>query len=107
MLQLPRINRVIFDSITRTDHLGIFQPWNRRDHGGLYVDRHAGGHSIDVHLIGIKAFGLQEDLMAVFVWKLDHLVFNGWAIARTDAFNLATVERRASNAIPKNLTRLL
>src|ERR1700689_4025089 len=103
MLQLPRIDRVVFDRVPRTDHLSLFQSQNRRDHGGLHVDGHAGGHPVDVDLICIEAFWLQEDLMAVLVWKLDHLVFNGRAISRTDAFNLATVERWANNAISHNL----
>src|SRR5207237_1396019 len=87
------------------DHLGVFEARHRSDHGGLHVDGHTGRHAIHVDLIRIQALGLQKDLVASFVRKLDHFVLDRGTIARPDAFDLTAIQWRARNRIPQNLER--
>src|SRR5579871_1300037 len=102
MIQLARVDCIVFDGISRPDHFCGFQPGYGCDHCGLDIDGHAGGHAVDVHLVCIEALWLEEDLVTVLVRELDDFVFDGRAISRTNAFDLATVERRSSYAISKN-----
>ena len=75
------------------------RPGNGSDHGLLHVDRHAGGHAVDVDLVGVQPLRLEKDLVTRLVRELHHLVFDGGAVARPDAFDLAAVERRARDGV--------
>ena len=61
----------------------------RADHGLLDVHGERGGHAVDVDLVGVEAFGLEEELVGGFVGEADDFVFDGGAVARADAFDLA------------------
>jgi hypothetical protein len=63
------------------------------DHGGLNFHREAGAHAVDVDLVGVEAFGFEEELVASFVGEADDLVFDGGAVARADGGDLTGVHR--------------
>ena len=63
MVQFPRIDGIVFDRVSGPDHLRIFQARNGGKHCLLHVDRHARGHAIDVHFVGVQPFRLQKNLV--------------------------------------------
>ena len=90
-MQFARIDGVVLDSVAGTDHLGALQTGDGGHHRLLHVDRHAGGHAVDVDFIGVQALGLEEDLVAGLIRELDDLVLDGRAVARTDALDLTAI----------------
>ena len=54
----------------------------------LHLHGQRGGHAVDVDLVGVEAFRLKKELVLGLVGKLDDLVFDGRAIARSDALDL-------------------
>src|SRR5439155_23264105 len=89
VLQFPRIDRVIFNGVSGSNHLGIFEPRHRSEHPGLNIDGHAGGHAIYVDLVRVQALRLHEQLMTNLIRELHDLVFNGRALTGADSLNLA------------------
>ena len=63
VVQFARVDRIVLDGVAGADHLGVLEPGNRRDHRRLHVDRHAGGHAVDVDFVGVEALRLQKDLV--------------------------------------------
>ncbi len=94
-VQLCSVHAVIFDGISRTQHLGRLQPGNRAHNLPLHLHGQRGGHAVDVDLVSVEALRLQKKLVLRLVGKLDDLVFDGRAIARPDAINLPGIHRRA------------
>src|SRR5262249_5811991 len=101
------IGGVVLDGVARTQHLRCFQPRDRLDHGQLDIDRHGGAHAVYVNLVRVQALGFQEKLMRGFIGELDDLVFDAWAIPRTNALNLAGVHRRTMHILANDAMRLL
>ena len=102
MIQLPRIHRVILDRVPGADHFGLLQSRNRCDHTRLHIDRHAGRHSVNVDLVCVEAFRLEEDLVRFLIGKFNELIFDGRAVSRSYAFNLSAVQRRPSDTLRDN-----
>jgi hypothetical protein len=71
----------------------------------LNVARQAHRQAVDVDLVHIQAFRLQENLVALAVGKAHHFVFERRAIARTDAGNLSVVQRRSPDVLPHEIVR--
>ena len=67
------------------EHLRIFKARNRPHHLLLHFHRQRGRHAVDVNLVGIQPFRLEEELMLLLIRKPHHLVFNRRAIPRPDA----------------------
>jgi hypothetical protein len=67
----------------------VFEAGDAADHGLLDLHGEGGGHAVDVDLVGVEAFGLEEELVGELVGEADDLVFDGRAVARADAFDLA------------------
>src|SRR5690349_16584385 len=61
----------------------------------LHVARERHREAVHVNLARIQAFRLEEDLVPFFVREADDLVFERWAVPRTDAVNLPVEQRRA------------
>ncbi len=74
------------------------------EHLELNIKGQGGGESVDIPLIRITAFGFQEELVRLLFRELHKLIFNGGAVARANAFNLAAIKRRAVEVIMDNLT---
>ena len=82
---------VVFDGVARADDLGVFETWDGADEGVLDFVGEGCGDPVDVVLVGLAAFGFEEELVAVFLGEADDLVFDGGAVAGADAFDDAGV----------------
>ena len=63
-------------------------------------------HAVDVDLVRVQAFGLEEELVRALVGELDDLVFDRRAVARADGLDLAAVHRRAMHVLADDAMRL-
>ncbi len=84
---------IVLHRITPAQHLGLLESRNVLEHGLLHVVGQARADPVAVILQRVAAFRLQKNLMPVFVRKADDLVFDGGAIARSAALDLAGVHR--------------
>jgi len=66
-------------------------------HADLDVQRHTGGKTVQINLVSIQTFRLDEELMPVLVWEFHHLVFDRRTVARTNSRDLTGIKRRAVN----------
>ena len=103
--QFGGIDGVVLDGVAGAQHLGVLQAGDGRDHGELHVDGQRGAHAVDVDLVRVQAFGLEEDLVDGLVGKLDDLVFDGRAVARADGLDLSAVHGRAMNVFADDAAR--
>ena len=94
IVQITRIEIVVFNRVAGPGDMRLFQtphgPYQRQ----LDIERQTGGNAIRIELMGLQAFRLQENLVGMLVGKAVNFVFDGWAVARTDAFNHAGIQRR-------------
>ena len=74
-------------------------------HGQLRVERQAGGDAVGVDLVCLEPFGLQVDLVRIFVREAVDLVLDGGAIAGPHAFDDAGEERRTIQRLADDLMR--
>ena len=72
----------------------MFQGGNAAQHGQLHIFRQAGVHALYIDFARAPALRLQKDLMSLFIGKTHDLIFDRWAIARTNAFDDTCIERR-------------
>ena len=72
-------------------------------HFFLYILRQRAGHSSNIHFICVKSFRFNKYLMAVFICKTNHLIFNRWAVSRSCSFNHTGIKRRSVQICPNNL----
>src|SRR3546814_4149257 len=81
-IQLQRLEEIIFDGISRPEHLGFLEAWYKLE--GLLLDVFGKGSGKAVHIDfdGFPAFRLHEDLVAVALRKAIDFVFNRRAIPR-------------------------
>ena len=104
-IELGGVDRVVFDGISGAQHLGIFEAGDGTHDLPLHFHRQRGRHAVDVDLVRIQAFRFEEELMLRLVGELDDLVFDGRAIARADALDLAGVHRRAMHIFANDAQR--
>ncbi len=104
-LEFGGIDRVVLDGVAGTQHLGGFEAGNRLQDRELHIDRQRRAHAVDVDFVRVQAFGLEEELVRGLVGKLDDLVFDRRAIARSDGLNLAAVHRRAVHVLADDAMR--
>ena len=97
-LQIARIEVVVFDGIAGARDVGLLEAADGTHQRQLHVERQAGGDAVGIDLVRVQPFRLEEDLVAVLVGEAHHLVLDGRAVARPDAFDDAGVHRRAVQA---------
>src|SRR5581483_3646820 len=102
-----RVYGIIFDRVAGTDHFRLLKPRNRSYHGFLHVDRHAGRHAVHVYFVRVQPFRFEKNLVPRLVRKLDDLILDRRAIARSGALDLTAIQRRAGNAFLQDSTRLV
>ena len=69
----------------------------------LRLQRKRRREALQIILVGIPSFRLQKELVGIFPGKGPEFVFNGRAIAGTDALDATREQRRAVEARPQNL----
>ena len=105
-LQFGWVDGVVLDGVAGAQHLGVFEAGDRLDDCELHFDRHRGAHAVDVNLVGVQAFGFEEELVSFFVGKLGDLVFDRGAVARADGLDLSAVHGRAHQVLAQDAVRL-
>jgi hypothetical protein len=87
--------------------VAIFQAFHRAHQLVLDVERQAGRDAVGVILVRRQAFGLEKNLVTVFVSKAVDLVFHARAITRAHALDLAGEHGAAVKARADDLVRAL
>ncbi len=105
--QRSRLNEVVFDGIPRSQHDGIFQARQRGHELLLNCSRKAHGKTVDVNLIGLYPFGLEENLVPLAMREAHDLILEGGAVTRANARNLAIKERRCRDIAPHEVVNAL
>src|SRR5690606_11087047 len=103
VLQVLGIEIVIFDGVARTQDVGVFHAAYRPHDLQLHIEGEGRGNPVGIQLVGGQAFGLDEHLVLILVGKAMDLVFDRWAIARTDPLDDAGVHRRAIQVVADDL----
>ena len=98
--QVSRVEKVVFDSVTRPGDVSVFKPLDAAHQFMLHVERQAGGNAVGIDLVGVQPLRLDEDLVTGLVGKAHHLVLDRRTVARADTFDDAGVHWRAVEAAP-------
>ena len=93
-IEIPRIDIIIFDRIAVADHLRVLKPRDRRKESVLHRRRQRGRNPVRIDRVIFEPFRLEENLMALALFKTDDLVFDRRAIARPPARDRAAINRR-------------
>src|SRR5687768_7594104 len=91
--QLTWIYKVVFDRIPWANYSDFFQTWNHANQILLHGGRQRSRKTVQVHLIGVVTFGLQEELMAILLGKLNYFVFNRWTVSGAYSLDFPRVKR--------------
>ena len=91
MLQLGRVEVIVLDGVTWSVDLRISQSRDFVQCLQLDVHRHARRKSVQVHLVRIFTFRLQEERMLLLVGEGDELGFYARAVAGTGALDLTII----------------
>ncbi|KAG1212178.1 hypothetical protein G6F35_010410 [Rhizopus arrhizus] len=105
-LQAARIEEVVLDRVAGAGDVRVAEAADAAHHLQLHVERQRGGDTVGVDLDDAQALGFDEDLVAGLFGKAHHLVLDGGAVARADAFDLAAVQRRAVQRVADDLVGL-
>ena len=63
----------------------LFEAGDAADHRFLHIEGQRGADAVAINLVGVEAFGLEENLVAGLIGEAHHFVFDGGAVARADA----------------------
>ena len=103
--QRSGIKEIILDRISGLQDPNLLQSLNGPDIGFLHINRQGRRNPVRIDRIVIQPFRFQKDLMRFLFGKTHHLVFNRRAIARADAFDMATIHSGTRQVRPHNLVR--
>ena len=92
--QLRRVDEVVLDRVTRTDHLGVFEPVDGPHHLELDLGGKRCREAVDVEERGVEPLGLEEELVSLPAGESDDLVLERRAVTRPSAFDHAGEHRR-------------
>ena len=107
MLQILRIEVIVFDGVTGTCDVSIFKTTDAVDKIQLYVERQTGGDAVRVEFVAVQTFRLNKHLMAGFISEAGDFIFNRRAVTRADPFDHTGIHRRAIEVIADNLVGTL
>ena len=85
--QSAGIKVIVFNGITWTQYVRIFESNHGANQVDLHIKRQAGGNAIGIKLVRRQTFRLKKDLVLIFICKTMDFVFDGWAITRAYSFN--------------------
>ncbi len=93
--ELGRWTVVVLDGVAVSHDDGPFETRDHLEHLILDIARQAGGDAVDVDFLRVATFRLEKQLVAVFVGKPNHFVFDARTIAGASRVDLAAVHRGA------------
>ena len=94
-MQLQRVKTVVLDGVTGTYDFRLLEPRETVNHALLHIRRHGRGQPRKVDFFGLQALRFHKNLVPRLVRKLYEFVLDAGAVARTDAFDMPTIHRRA------------
>src|SRR5262249_46081464 len=80
-----RVDKVVFNGIARPNNLSCVKARNQAHKLLLQLSGKRCREAVEIDLVSVVALRFNEKLMTSLVRKLDDFVFDGRAIARTDA----------------------
>ena len=92
VMQLSRRKEVVFDGIAWSEHPGMFESRDLTHGLELGFFGQGRGESVEVGFDSMTPFGLDEDLVTLFVREPMDLVFNAWTVARPFAGDGARIQ---------------
>ena len=92
-MELGRVKVVVLDGIARFQHHGIFKTGKVMKGIGLHLFGQGGGKTVEVILMGVSSFRLEEELMMVFVGESFNLIFYGGTVTGANALDSALEHR--------------
>ena len=104
--KVQRVDTVIFNRIGVAHDADILKADNRAIDLHLYIFRQGGRKTLQIHLLGIQSHRFHKGLVAWFFCKAHYLVLDTWTIARTDALDHSSVQRRTMDVVADNLVCL-
>ena len=107
MIELCRIEEIIFDGVTRAINLHITKSGNRLQCPQLNLQGQRAGETVQVIFLGGFSLWLQEELVLITLRKGDDLRLDAGAITRTDTLDLSVVEWRVRQALPQDVVTSL
>ena len=103
--QLRWVQAIVFASIGRAHDFNIFKAWDGTQERILYVHWKRRTHTLNVHFICPCTFRFNKELMAFFIGKAYHLIFDRRAVTRANAFDFTTVHRSPVNIAMNDFVR--
>ena len=103
--QAARVKIIVFDGVTGTRDMRIFQAFDGAHQVQLHIEWQAGGNSIRIDFMGAQPLRFQKNLVCILVRKAGNLVFDGRAIARPYPLDHAGKQRRAIQTTPDDVVR--
>src|SRR5205807_909989 len=100
------IDRIVFNGVAGAKHLRVLEARNGFDDGELHVNWKRGAHTVDVNLVCVHAFRLEEELVRMLVGKFNDLVFDRRTVSRADRVNLAAVHRGTMDVLANDAMSL-
>ena len=101
MLQLSRVEIIVFDGISRTIHHQVFEARNLLQRFQLNLHRQGRRESVQVKFTGSFSLRLQEKLVLGFVGERHNFGFDTWAVARSDTLDLSVEKGRVGQSFPQ------
>ena len=96
---------VVLHRVSWANDLRVLKTHNGPDELILNLIGKGSRDPIHIVLPSVKSLGLQEDLVAIFLCKLDDLVFNRRAVARPCALNSPGIHRRFVQIVANHIVR--
>ena len=104
--RLVRRHVVVLHRVAGAEDHRLLEARNRAQHRQLHILRQASVRALHVHLVGVPALRLQEQLVALLVGEAHDLVLDRGAVARTDALDRAIEHRCPVQVVANDPVRL-
>ena len=104
--ELEGVGHVVFNGVAGTNHFDVFESGNGFEGGKLNVSGHGAAEPLDIYGLIVPHFLFEENWVRIFVGEADNFIFYGWAIARTDPFNLSAKHCGLVEVIAEDLVGL-
>ena len=101
-MQLRRRKIIVFDGISGTEDVQIFESGDFVQRLPLHLPRQRRRKSVQIVFVGRFPFGFEKELVLLLVGEGPELVFDRRAVARSDSADRAVEERRTVESAAQN-----